>query len=95
MSPASWTPRNRLRQSLGVPPGKLVLAASVAAVAIAAGSWYGAEWWTTGRFTVSTDDAYVRAHNTTLASKVSGYVASIPLNEQCEGACRRYYSDHR
>ncbi|HWN50971.1 MAG TPA: hypothetical protein VNO18_14315 [Xanthobacteraceae bacterium] len=74
---------------------KLVLAASVAAIAIAAGSWYGAEWWTTGRFTVSTDDAYVRAHNTTLASKVSGYVASIPLNEQCEGACRRYYSDHR
>jgi membrane fusion protein (multidrug efflux system) len=64
--------------------GKLVLAASVAAIAIAAGSWYGAEWWTTGRFLVSTDDAYVRAHNTTLASKVSGYVASIPLNDNAQ-----------
>src|SRR5260221_7718522 len=63
---------------------KLVLAASVAAVAISAGSWYGAEWWTTGRFTVSTDDAYVRAHNTTLASKVSGYVASIPLDDNAQ-----------
>jgi membrane fusion protein, multidrug efflux system len=64
--------------------GKLVLAASVAAITIAAGSWYGAEWWTTGRFMVSTDDAYVRAHNTTLASKVSGYVASIPLNDNAQ-----------
>jgi membrane fusion protein, multidrug efflux system len=63
---------------------KLVLAASAAAIAIAAGSWYGAEWWTTGRFMISTDDAYVRAHNTTLASKVSGYVASIPLNDNAQ-----------
>src|SRR3984893_4565378 len=63
---------------------KLVLAASVATIAIAAGSWYGAEWWTTGRFMVSTDDAYVRAHHTTLAPKVSGYVASIPLNDNAQ-----------
>jgi membrane fusion protein (multidrug efflux system) len=48
----------------------------VAAIATAAG-WYGYRWWTVGRFIVSTDDAYVRANNTTLAAKVSGYVASI------------------
>ena len=64
--------------------GKLSLASSVAAIAIAASSWYGAQWWTTGRFMVSTDDAYVRAHNTTLASKVSGYVASIPLDDNAQ-----------
>ena len=64
--------------------GKLSLAGSVAAIAIAASSWYGAQWWTTGRFMVSTDDAYVRAHNTTLASKVSGYVASIPLDDNAQ-----------
>src|SRR5499427_8743161 len=63
---------------------KLTLAVSVAAIAIVAGSWYGAQWWTTGRFMVSTDDAYVRAHNTTLASKVSGYVASIPLEDNAQ-----------
>jgi membrane fusion protein (multidrug efflux system) len=49
----------------------LVLAAA------ALGDW----WWTVGRFTVSTDDAYVRAYNTTLAAKVAGYVASIKVED--------------
>ena len=40
-----------------------------------------ASWWMDGRYMVSTDDAYVRAHNTTLASKISGYVASIPIED--------------
>ena len=42
--------------------------------ALALGAWYGHYWWTTGRFLVSTDDAYVGAHTATLAAKVSGYV---------------------
>src|ERR1700674_3774231 len=29
------------------------------------GVWYGHHWWSVGRFIVSTDDAYVRAHNAT------------------------------
>jgi membrane fusion protein (multidrug efflux system) len=41
--------------------------------------WYGEYWWTVGRFTVSTDDAYVYAHNTTLAAKVPGYLATIQI----------------
>ncbi len=41
--------------------------------------WYGEYWWTVGRFTVSTDDAYVYAHNTTIAAKVSGYLATIQV----------------
>jgi membrane fusion protein (multidrug efflux system) len=49
--------------------GLVVLAATAA--------WYGYDYATVGRFTVSTDDAYVRANNTTLGAKVSGYVASI------------------
>ena len=32
------------------------------------GAWYGSHWWSIGRFIVSTDDAYVRAHNATLAA---------------------------
>ena len=43
--------------------------------------WYGEHWWTVGRFTVSTDDAYVYAHNTTLAAKVPGYVAEIRVTD--------------
>ncbi len=41
-------------------------------------------WWVSGRYMVSTDDAYVRAHNTTLASKISGYVASIPIEDNTQ-----------
>ena len=46
-------------------------------IALAAGGWYGSHWLTTGRFIVSTDDAYVRADATTLAAKVAGYVSAI------------------
>ena len=46
-------------------------------IVLAAAGWYGEHWWTVGRFRVSTDDAYVYAHNTTLAAKVPGYVAEI------------------
>ncbi len=44
---------------------------------LAGAAWFGQHWWTIGRFTVSTDDAYVAAYNTTLAAKVSGYVAKV------------------
>ena len=40
--------------------------------------------WTVGRFTVSTDDAYVQAYNTTLAAKVAGYVASVPVTDNMQ-----------
>jgi membrane fusion protein (multidrug efflux system) len=55
--------------------------ASAVVVALGAGTIAGAYWWVTGRYIVSTDDAYVRAHNTTLASKISGYVAAIPTDD--------------
>src|SRR6516165_2645499 len=56
------------------------IAVVVAAVAaLTAGGWYGHHWWTVGRFIVSTDDAYVGADNTTLAAKVSGYLSSVPV----------------
>ena len=38
---------------------------------------FGWQYWTVGRFEVSTDDAYVQADNTTIAPKVSGYVAAV------------------
>jgi membrane fusion protein (multidrug efflux system) len=60
---------------------KRTLIAAAAAIAIVAGGAFGTEWWVSGRYVISTDDAYVRAHNTTLASKISGYVASIPIED--------------
>jgi membrane fusion protein, multidrug efflux system len=56
---------------------KLAVIGLVAALALAAGGWYGHHWLTVGRFIVSTDDAYVRADATTLAAKVSGYVKTV------------------
>jgi membrane fusion protein (multidrug efflux system) len=48
---------------------------------LAAAGWYGYDWYTVGRFMVSTDDAYVRAHVSTLSAKVSGYVTELPVPE--------------
>ncbi|HEY2137920.1 MAG TPA: HlyD family secretion protein [Xanthobacteraceae bacterium] len=56
---------------------KLAMLGLALGLATGAAAWFGYQWWTVGRFMVSTDDAYVRANNTTLAAKVSGYVANV------------------
>jgi membrane fusion protein (multidrug efflux system) len=62
---------------------RLLLAGTAVAV-LATASWYGWDYWTVGRFLVSTDDAYVKADNTTIAPKVSGYLNQVLVgdNEQ-------------
>jgi membrane fusion protein (multidrug efflux system) len=60
-------------------PGKQTLIAAAVAIAMIGGGFAGVRWWLDGRYMVSTDDAYVLAHNTTVASKISGYVDSIPV----------------
>ena len=53
-----------------------------AAVAVLAGAvWYGWDYSTVGRFLVSTDDAYVKADNTTVAPKVSGYLHEVLVGD--------------
>ena len=59
---------------------RLLLAGS--AVAVLSGAvWYGWDYWTAGRFLVSTDDAYVKADNTTIAPKVSGYLTEVLVGD--------------
>ena len=60
---------------------KLAILAAALLLAVGSAGTFGYRWWTVGRFTVSTDDAYVRAHNTTLAAKIPGYVASILVED--------------
>jgi membrane fusion protein (multidrug efflux system) len=55
---------------------KMAFFGLVALLALAAVS-YGVHWVLVGRFHVSTDDAYVRANNTTLGARVSGHIAAI------------------
>jgi membrane fusion protein, multidrug efflux system len=59
---------------------KLALALAVL-LALGAAGWYGQYWWTTGRYFVSTDDAYVGAKNATLAAKITGYVADVLVDD--------------
>ena len=65
-------PKSQLRRSL------LVGAAIVIVVGV---FWFGWDYWTTGRFLVSTDDAYVQADNTTIAPKVSGYLREVLVGD--------------
>jgi len=57
------------------------LLGGAAALALAAATWFGVHYATVGRFMVSTDDAYVKANNTTLGAKVSGYVSELAFED--------------
>ena len=59
-------------------PGKrkFVLPGILTLLALA-GASYGVHYFLVGRFFVGTDDAYVRANNTTLGARVSGHIAAI------------------
>ena len=61
-------------------PKRIALMGALVA-ALALGVWYGQYWWITGRFLVSTDDAYVGVHTATLAAKVPGYVAAVKADD--------------
>jgi membrane fusion protein (multidrug efflux system) len=55
---------------------RLVMMGIGTLLALAAAA-YGVHYLLVGRFHISTDDAYVRANNTTLGARVSGHVAAI------------------
>jgi membrane fusion protein (multidrug efflux system) len=65
-------------------PTRKILLAVAALLLTGAGAWYGHHWWTVGRFLVSTDDAYVGANSTTLAAKISGYIATVAVDNNTE-----------
>lgn len=58
-----------------------VLLASAAIALLALGGWYGDYYWTTGRFLVSTDDAYLQADNVIISPKVAGYISQVLVQD--------------
>jgi membrane fusion protein (multidrug efflux system) len=71
-APAKPPAVDRLRKSLRrVFPGIIIFAA------IAGTAWLGWEYWTSWRFEVSTDDAYVQADVVAIAPQVAGNIASL------------------
>jgi membrane fusion protein, multidrug efflux system len=58
-----------------------MLMTGAALAALAGAAWYGWDYWTVGQYQVSTDDAYVKADNTTVAPKVSGYLHEVLVGD--------------
>jgi membrane fusion protein (multidrug efflux system) len=61
--------------------GRSLLLGATAIALIAAGAYYGHDYWTVGRFEISTDDAYVKADSSSIAPKVSGYIADVLVGD--------------
>jgi membrane fusion protein (multidrug efflux system) len=62
-------------------PLKRLLTGAAAVLLLAGAGISGDYWWTTGRFMVSTDDAYVQAHSVLISPKVSGYISEVPVDD--------------
>src|SRR6202020_665569 len=58
-----------------------MLLTGVALTALAGAAWYGWDYWTVGQYLVSTDDAYVKADNTTIAPRVTGYLHQVLVGD--------------
>jgi len=58
-----------------------VAAVAAGLLVLGAGGYFAQYWWTTGRYIVSTDDAYVGARSSTLSPKVSGYIAEVAVED--------------
>ncbi|ANY82767.1 hemolysin D (plasmid) [Microvirga ossetica] len=62
-------------------PIRKLLLVGASLIAVAGASDFGWRYWTVGRFQVATDDAYVKADNTTIAPKVPGYIAAVLVGD--------------
>jgi membrane fusion protein (multidrug efflux system) len=70
-------PQARPANAAKKPGRKRLVLVGVGIAALAAAAYYGIDYMLVGRFMVSTDDAYVRANNTTLGARVAGHIDAI------------------
>jgi membrane fusion protein (multidrug efflux system) len=69
------TPASRHRRA------KSIVFTLVLMAGAAAGGYWGYDYWTTGQYLQWTDDAYVKADSTTIAPKISGYIAAVLVGD--------------
>ena len=60
-------------------PLRPIVLGTVAIIVLGYGVSWAYEWWTHGRFIVSTDDAYVGAPISTISTRVSGHIIEIAV----------------
>jgi len=60
---------------------KKALLAVALATSVLGGGIEGTRYYETGRFMVSTDDAYLKADSTTIAPKVTGYIGEVLVDD--------------
>src|SRR3954463_219079 len=60
---------------------KRLAIATISALAAAAFTAFTYHWWTVGRFSQSTDDAYVGGDVTVIAAKVPGFIARLAATD--------------
>ena len=58
-----------------------ILLGAAGASVIAGAILYGQYYWTTARFLVSTDDAYLQADNVLISPKVAGYISEVLVSD--------------
>jgi membrane fusion protein (multidrug efflux system) len=83
-SPEAEAQSFKAKPAAGLKANRKVLLAGGVAIALAAAAWFGFDYVTIGRYVVSTDDAYVKANNTTLGAKVSGYVSDLAFEDNSQ-----------
>jgi membrane fusion protein (multidrug efflux system) len=64
--------RHPARRLAGIAAGIIIAAVLVI---------WGIHYWLVGQYFVSTDDAYIDADSTLIAPKISGYVTTVPVND--------------
>jgi len=60
---------------------KWMLLAGFAGFLALSAARYGHDWWTVGRFIVTTDDAYVGGDVTVIAPKVAGFISQLAVTD--------------
>lgn len=73
-NPAADTPAPRQR-------GRVALKALIGLSLGLAAAGYGWHWWTAGRFTETTDDAYVGGDITVISAKIPGYIRKVLVRD--------------
>lgn len=69
-----------VRAARPIPLKRILIAGGVLVILVGA-IWYGYNWFSTGRFIQSTDDAYVGGNVTDIAPKVSGLISQIAVSD--------------